>query len=454
MGKWANDASNWNQKWEIIDGAICLKNIPAEPETEENIPWFAVEPKEEDSTPRNSKAPLWSPPIRKSTGMRCITMDYKVYVDSDELEGYSLTVLQQQDGIPSNSVSVFMIVDVSSVFHVWAFNNDLEYWTNDDEIGNQKWFPTPSLQSVCLSAKPPSSFLNDPRKPAWMAEEEELIKTPTSTKARLRSPKIPGKVNMQCLAIIYGIFPGSDDVDDAFIPGPSLSILERRDRCLNLLFFPETWFPSRLYPPKLLLTWSFTEDLEDWTNDGDNWLIKWKSTKINKENMICLSAKAPQRNRQSLLLTEVDIFTKTGIQARLLSPLIPARLNMRCLSLTYSFDSGSDREISGSFSLAEFRPPKSPLDCNFDGSSNWMPDPRDSSAKWQIENDTMCLRPVILSSTSLAFISSNPSARVWSSDIPFVLNIRCLRFDYFLSPIDEISLSVQLHSSGYEMGAL
>lgn len=98
MGKWANDASNWNQKWELIDGAICLKNIPADPETEENIPWFAVEPKEEDSTPKNSKAPLWSTPIRKSTGMRCITMDYNIYVDSDELEGYSLAVLQQQDG--------------------------------------------------------------------------------------------------------------------------------------------------------------------------------------------------------------------------------------------------------------------------------------------------------------------------------------------------------------------
>ncbi|KAM3187279.1 hypothetical protein ACTXT7_002652 [Hymenolepis weldensis] len=374
------------------------KNIPAELETEENIPWFAVEPKEEDSTPKNSKAPLWSPLIRKSTGMRCITMDYKIYVDSDELEGYSLAVLQQQDGslrpwiekfivlfarihyfpgqfslsgIPSNSVFVFMIVDVSSVFHVWAFNNDLEYWTNDDEIGSQKWFPTPSLQSVCLSAKQPSSVVNDPRRPAWMAEEEELIETPTGTKARLRSPKIPRKVNMQCLAIIYGIFPGSDDVDDEFIPRPSLSILER-------------------HPPKLLLTWSFTEDLEDWTNDGENWLIKWKNTKINNENMICLSPKAPQRSRQSLLLTEEDVSTKTGIQARLLSPLIPARLNMRCLSLTYSFNSGSDREISRSFSLGLLQRQKGyDLEELMNDGENWL-------QKWKIyriqDTNLLCLQ--------------------------------------------------------------
>lgn len=99
MGKWANDASNWNQKWELIDGAICLKNIPTESEVaEDDMPWFAVKPNTEENPLRSTKAPLWSPPISKSTGMRCITMDYNIHTDSDESETYSLAVLKQQDG--------------------------------------------------------------------------------------------------------------------------------------------------------------------------------------------------------------------------------------------------------------------------------------------------------------------------------------------------------------------
>ncbi|KAM7535665.1 hypothetical protein Aperf_G00000093819 [Anoplocephala perfoliata] len=99
MGKWANDLSNWNQKWELIDGTVCLKNILAEPETaEDGMPWFAVKSKSKETTPKSSKAPLWSPPIPESTGMRCITMDYNIHMDSNESKSYSLAVLQQQDG--------------------------------------------------------------------------------------------------------------------------------------------------------------------------------------------------------------------------------------------------------------------------------------------------------------------------------------------------------------------
>lgn len=99
MGKWANDLSNWNQKWELIDEAICLKNIPAEPETvEDDMPWFAVKPNAKENPLKSTKAPLWSPPIPQSAGMSCITMVYNIHIDSDESETYSLAVLQQQDG--------------------------------------------------------------------------------------------------------------------------------------------------------------------------------------------------------------------------------------------------------------------------------------------------------------------------------------------------------------------
>lgn len=101
MGKWANDLSNWNQKWELEDGSICLRNIPPKPEVveDDDMPWLAVnsQPEEEEKS-RNSKAPLWSPPIRKTTGMRCITMDYTIRIDSLNLGDCGLSVLLQQDG--------------------------------------------------------------------------------------------------------------------------------------------------------------------------------------------------------------------------------------------------------------------------------------------------------------------------------------------------------------------
>ncbi|VUZ53342.1 unnamed protein product [Hymenolepis diminuta] len=99
MGKWTNDISNWNQKWELADGVICLKNIPTESETaEDDFSWLSVNPESEQETPKISKAQLWSPPIRKAIGMRCITIDYRIIVHPDDSEIYSLAVLQQQDG--------------------------------------------------------------------------------------------------------------------------------------------------------------------------------------------------------------------------------------------------------------------------------------------------------------------------------------------------------------------
>lgn len=99
MGNWANDVANWNQKWKLVDGAICLENILPQPETRlTDMPWFALLPKSENKSPKSSKATFWSPPIPKVAGMRCITMYYSIHVESDETEIYSLAILQQQDG--------------------------------------------------------------------------------------------------------------------------------------------------------------------------------------------------------------------------------------------------------------------------------------------------------------------------------------------------------------------
>ncbi|KAM7535734.1 hypothetical protein Aperf_G00000093792 [Anoplocephala perfoliata] len=748
MGKWANDASNWNQRWELIDGAICLKNIPTEPEViEDDMPWFAVKSNTEENSLKSTKALLWSPPIPKSTGMCCITMDYNIKIDSVESGTYSLAVLEQQDGILWDPFRSFL-PGASTIFHVWTFDNDLEYWTNDDDIGSQKWLPVPDLHAVCLSAKVPSAIAYDPKRPAWMSESEDnSVDISTDLKARLRSPKIPAKANMQCLAITFGIFSDSDQFS---IPGASLAVLERRDR---LPLFAENASHSGfmysvssesvsgiviglskvssnrnplLFPylelPVPLIIWTFREDLEEWTNDGDNWLQKWKVSRIRDRNLLCLHAKISQRSRQSLLLSGKEDISKSDVQARLLSPLIPSRLSLRCLSLTYMFyfgvgnrlalfacdfespgsksfcgwnidprDSGAmwsistdsdlktkilclapstlpgtyfngddfdsegsdesvmkakfwspkfraaksdiapqciklsykfghtisdqqsslsinrqssadlkmktsaggpmtqtiglrhgpplpirrsvsnstvlsledrrmialditslrdclsfkskwgvktsffacDFETAGSRSFCGWkddprdngvswsihrdsvldtnvlclapstlkrsltqedfedsedddfgfsgkketslraklwspkfraakieappqsgpRPSRSPLDCDFNGSSSWMPDPRDSSAKWQIENATMCLHPVILSSNYHSFFSlssstSSPKARLWSAEVPSPLSVRCLTFEFSLSPVNNIYLSVLLHSSG------
>lgn len=149
----------------------------------------------------------------------------------------------------SNSFSVFAVVGVSSIFHVWTFDSDLEYWTNDDDIGSQKWLPVPDLRALCLSAKVPSASAYEPKRPAWMSENEDnSVDTSTDLKARLRSPRIPAKVNMRCLAITYGIFFHSDLT---YLPGASLAVLERRDRCLNLSIFGNCGFDLFSICPEL-----------------------------------------------------------------------------------------------------------------------------------------------------------------------------------------------------------
>ncbi|KAH9285140.1 hypothetical protein ECG_03131 [Echinococcus granulosus] len=98
-GKWVNDPANWNQKWERIDGAICLYNAPIEPETpSDDMPWLSVKSQKDDKTDRRTKSPLWSPPISEAVGMHCITMNYLIHVGSVVSGAFELAMLQQQEG--------------------------------------------------------------------------------------------------------------------------------------------------------------------------------------------------------------------------------------------------------------------------------------------------------------------------------------------------------------------
>ncbi|EUB62003.1 hypothetical protein EGR_03024 [Echinococcus granulosus] len=97
-GKWTNDAANWHQKWELINGAICLRNVPSESgESDDTMFWLSLNTVKEDII-RNTKALLWSPPIPQSVGMRCITMDYLIDMFSENSEAHRLAMLQQQTG--------------------------------------------------------------------------------------------------------------------------------------------------------------------------------------------------------------------------------------------------------------------------------------------------------------------------------------------------------------------
>ncbi|VUZ53343.1 unnamed protein product [Hymenolepis diminuta] len=99
MGEWSNDAANFLQKWELLDGSICLKNVQIiKKKTSQSLPWLVSKKKKEEVIAKNSKTLLWSPPIPQDIGMRCITMDYKIHGKSLRTESFSMTVLQQQDG--------------------------------------------------------------------------------------------------------------------------------------------------------------------------------------------------------------------------------------------------------------------------------------------------------------------------------------------------------------------
>lgn len=97
-GKWTNDAANWHQKWELVNGAICLHNMPSEPEeSDDTMFWLSLNTLNEGIT-ESPRALLWSPPIPQVVGMRCIEMNYWINMGSKSPEAYRLAMLQQQTG--------------------------------------------------------------------------------------------------------------------------------------------------------------------------------------------------------------------------------------------------------------------------------------------------------------------------------------------------------------------
>lgn len=98
LDDWANDVTNWDLKWELIDGSVCLQNVPFKPKTpSKRKPWVNSKAKEV-KTAKVTKASFWSPPLSQDSGMRCLTMEYRISQGTETSQVFSLAMLQQQDG--------------------------------------------------------------------------------------------------------------------------------------------------------------------------------------------------------------------------------------------------------------------------------------------------------------------------------------------------------------------
>ncbi|KAL7060577.1 hypothetical protein AAHC03_010246 [Spirometra sp. Aus1] len=89
----------------------------------------------------------------------------------------------------------------------------------------------------------------------------------------------------------------------------------------------------------------------DWTNDGNNWRQRWTRLDLTTSPSICLQAAVPSKKRtpwlSEIASNEGMTSSTTGpITARLWSPVIPARLGMRCLSLQYSMKLGKESSLT------------------------------------------------------------------------------------------------------------
>lgn len=97
MGRWSNDPSNWNQKWQLdaSSNAVCLMNTPVEEENDavDDMPWLSFGTRSTEGKKTSTESRLWSPPIPSAAGMRCLTLAYNINVANG-----SLRLLQRQEG--------------------------------------------------------------------------------------------------------------------------------------------------------------------------------------------------------------------------------------------------------------------------------------------------------------------------------------------------------------------
>ncbi|CDI98232.1 MAM [Echinococcus multilocularis] len=444
--EWGNDLNNWLATWQVDNSTLCFK--PLRQHFKSKTELFAR---------------LYSPFLSEEDAIGCVKFSYIISITSSRSGSVQQSAREAESVWPYSLLSLMFVSCVDGRTN--SFSCDFE---------------SPGMQSFC-------HWNIDPRDSGAMW-------------GIVWSPNL--HTNMLCLTptalslSAAGVYTDGDD--DAFDLGEINATAMRArfwspkfriawtdvvPRCINFLFK----FDQPVQGLKSLCGWK-----DDPRDNGVAWIIVWNSDLHT--NSLCMTLATSSR----YVADDDGNFGFGGInepvmQARLWSPKFHSAKSYeapQCVEFSFKFDQ-LDAEssslsvmrhsvrsaVSGfhasflTFSMtykgvsfilalnslfeAVSTAGKSPLDCHFDNACSWMPDPRDSTAKWQIENGTMCLRPVSLpqhfeSFSDLVSSHSDRRARLWSTDIRFYHNVQCLCFVYSLSstPVDKFSLSVLLHSSG------
>ncbi|VDM35283.1 unnamed protein product [Hydatigera taeniaeformis] len=312
MADWTNDLTSWHHKWEIERSQLCLVTNSGS-DAKYRSPWSSSTRKKFSNSSADVQARLWSSPIPSDVGIRCLVLSYFITGNVDAVKSVRLSLLQHHDVHLQHSRMFIQLPDVSVVF----LTNTVLH----------------------LHQKPPGSFLT------WTLAED--VKEWTHDSDNWLQKWVSQIANQKFLFLHAIIFHRS-----------------RRSILLLEQDFPaETIIQAQLSKP--LLTWTLSEDLEEWANDGENWLQKWRVSSIGNQSLVCLQAKPTHQNRQPILLSRKKDATKSNIRARLLSPPIPSDLNLRCLVITYAFTSRHGLQIPKGMRLILLQRQKGCLCFNF-----------------------------------------------------------------------------------------
>ncbi|VDL60905.1 unnamed protein product [Hymenolepis diminuta] len=230
LDDWANDVTNWDLKWELIDGSVCLQNVPFKPKiSSKRKPWVNSKAKEV-KTAKVTKASFWSPPLSQDSGIRCLTMEYRISQGTETSQISSLAMLQQQEGFVdrysfsiSHIVSRFVSLDAPpKPYFVWTFDKSMGDWKNDAANWLQMWELING--AICLRNTP-----TKPKEPSesvpWLVskkkKEEKLTK---ASKVPLWSPPIPQDIGLRCITVDYQI-SGKTTASQIY----SLAMLQQQD---------------------------------------------------------------------------------------------------------------------------------------------------------------------------------------------------------------------------------
>uniref|UniRef100_A0A158QFA7 MAM domain-containing protein n=1 Tax=Hymenolepis diminuta TaxID=6216 RepID=A0A158QFA7_HYMDI len=348
---WINEESDLKRQWIINQGSLCLKAKQYSAKSLHSkaswIPGIASETREVET---DVTARFKSPSVPPSIGLKCIGFVYSVNLGKSSKtvdNSASLALLQQQKGyllissnfllsvikskffyvnVPSTLLFLFSLSPLESLessrqapLAVCDFDDgDTCGWVHEEAVWTHQW--SVQARSLCLKAK---SILPQKKKSSSWFADRSVDKPSDSLKevsVRFTSPPIPSVVNLKCIAFSYSMDLGHGKISESM---GSLSLLQQQKGCLFHL-------------PSLLHVWTFDEgDMEEWTNDIDNWQQKWRIMETNlPSSSICVSAKLPRKSSSKKFSLVSTLVAKKSL-SRFWSPGVSGRLGIKCFSLQF-----------------------------------------------------------------------------------------------------------------------